>query len=134
MATQETTNSINSYSLSTMASDRRSKAQRTSSTSKVSEDTAKCASCEKTFVSKEDKLMICERCEELYWIKCIKMKASVYEVLRTTESTHWFCDDCQVRAMTAVVTDRSIEETVKKYSATCTYRTLYKPDILTTQN
>ena len=46
------------------------------------------------------------------------MKASVYEVLRTTESTHWFCDDCQERAMT----DRSVEETVKKYMSGMTVR------------
>ena len=105
-----------------MALDRRSKAQRTSSTSKASEDTAKCASFEKTFVSKEDKLMICERCKEWYCIKCTKMKASVYEVLRTTKSTHWFCDDYQERAMTAVVTDRSIEETVKNYMSGMTVR------------
>ena len=50
------------------------------------------------------------------------MKASVYEVLRTTESTHWFCDDCQERAMTAVVTDKSIRETLKKYMSGMTVR------------
>ena len=50
------------------------------------------------------------------------MKASVYEVLRTTELTHWFCDDSQERAMTAVVTDRSIQETVKKYMSGMTVK------------
>ena len=88
----------------------------------MSEDTTTCASCEKTFASKEDKLMICERCEDWYCIKCIKMKPSLYEVLRTTESTHWFCDDCQERAMTVVVTDKNIEETVKQYMAGMTTR------------
>ena len=122
MGLQEAAQSIKLFpklSTAPMAGDTtRRKAQQTPSASKMREDT----SYEKTFASKEDKVMICERCEDWYCNKCIKMKPGVYEVLSTAESTHWFCDDCQKRAKTAVVTNKNIEETVKKYMAGMTVR------------
>lgn len=102
-----------------MSKPRMPRSKKTSTTTdkedKGEEESAECKVCTKTYTSPEDKLMVCERCDGWFCIKCLRMKPTVYDILRATASVHWFCDDCQEPAMTAVVTNKKIEETVQRY-------------------
>jgi hypothetical protein len=82
----------------------------------------RCKMCENIFIKENAMLMNCERCEDWFCTKCIKMKKSVYEALSQTGNAHWFCDPCQEPAMVSVMTDKHIEERCENYLKEMTTR------------
>lgn len=74
-----------------------------------------CLSCENVFTSEHDKLMECERCDSWYCIDCLKMSETVYGVMVERLDSHWYCPECEKPAITAVRTDKEIEERCAAY-------------------
>ena len=54
--------------------------------------------------------MQCERCEFWFCIKCLKIEAKAYDSLNLLPDVHWYCKDCERKAVEAVKVDKTIEE------------------------
>ena len=77
------------------------------------EEPAKCSICKDIFVSNDDKLVICDRCEEWICLPCSGLSITQYEAIDANLT--WYCPDCKLPATQAVKTDKSIEEKCKAY-------------------
>lgn len=75
-----------------------------------------CTGCQITFTEECDHLVQCERCNEWSCQKCSSITDSEYEILTNSKiNIHYFCNNCEQAAMTAVLTDAQVEEKCKKY-------------------
>ena len=77
---------------------------------------AKCHICQAVFVSDDDKLVICDRCDEWICLPCTGLSVAQYEAIDVNLT--WYCPDCKIPATQAVKTDKSIEEKCKSYFET----------------
>ncbi len=57
----------------------------------------------------------CERCDTWYCISCLNLSENEYEVLSLRADLHWFCDECENKALHAVRNDQEIEERCNTY-------------------
>jgi hypothetical protein len=73
----------------------------------VQEDT--CRYCRTVFTGEVDPMVICERCEEYICISCANLTEEEYSFLQRT-ALHWFCSACEKPALSAVKSDKLIEE------------------------
>ena len=101
--------------------------QRKKSSSKQSEsvsleNSVTCISCCNVFTGEDDKLMECERCDSWFCIECLDMSELVYNVMVERKDSHWFCSECEKPAITAVKTDKDIEERCAAYMTSITNR------------
>ncbi len=78
-------------------------------------DSLVCTKYKKQFIDKNDKLIECERCCKWWCANCCSYTDTEYEVLSRRPEIHWFCDDCQAPVITAVQTDKEIEERCNFY-------------------
>ena len=78
-------------------------------------NSAQCINCKITFVSSSDHMLQCERCDEWKCQECASITDTEYEFLTKRKDMHWFCDECDLLAMSAVITDADIEDKCKKY-------------------
>ena len=76
-------------------------------------DAAKCNVCLEIFISNNDKLVICDRCENWICLKCTGLSEAQY--LALDGNLQWYCTECKVPAIQAVKVDCSIEEKCKEY-------------------
>ena len=90
--------------------------------SNENESTATCIKCSEVFTDESNKLMICERCENRFCTNCLQMNDSVYSVMVDRKDLHWFCEECEKPAITAVRTDMEIEERCAAYMSIMTHR------------
>lgn len=81
-----------------------------------------CQICSKVFVSDSDKLMECERCNDWYCTKCLDMNDKVYKIMNDRKDIHWYCKYCELQAVTAVKTDKDIEDRCATYMKSITDR------------
>lgn len=89
-----------------------------------------CKICQLDFVNENDQLMMCERCEGAFCIKCLNMETSVYDTLKNRPDVHWYCVACDKQAMTAIKADWEIEERCATYMVTlCEKMDALKVDI-----
>ncbi|XP_052786446.1 uncharacterized protein LOC128221863 [Mya arenaria] len=79
-----------------------------------------CSKCEAVFVDIDDKLLECERCDKWFCIQCAGMEPSVYSVMVANKNLHWFCHECEKPALTAVKSDKEIEEKCAAYMSSLT--------------
>ena len=68
-----------------------------------------CEGCNKTFVDKNSKLLLCEYCDNVYCIECLQLSVTAYNVFKKN-SLHWFCAHCEDKVMKNIRNDREIEE------------------------
>ncbi len=85
-------------------------------------DSLVCTKCKKQFSDKNDKLIECERCCKWWCANCCNYTDTEYEVLSRRPEIHWFCDECQAPVITAVQTDKEIEERCNFYMDKLTSR------------
>lgn len=88
---------------------------RRASTKPQATDSLTCHICLNIFTQENAMLIYCERCEAWFCAKCLKMSKTTYQVLTQKKNAHWFCDPCQEPAMTAVVSDKHIEDRCEQY-------------------
>ena len=75
-----------------------------------------CKSCSQIFTDSDDKMLICERCDQFVCLRCSKISEAHYDFLQQSENNiHYYCDGCDLAAVTAVQTDMEIEEKCKKF-------------------
>ena len=72
-------------------------------------------SCGRTFSSKDDHMLACERCEKWICRECTNMSADMYRLLTDRPNMHWFCKACDSKVMAAVITDLDVETKCQKY-------------------
>ena len=68
---------------SIIMSSQKQKSQRTQSESEAWQ----CEGCQKTFVDKNSKLLLCEYCDNAYCIECLQLSVTAYNVFKKTAST-----------------------------------------------
>lgn len=79
-------------------------------------DRLTCKLCNKTFTSKRDKLIECERCLKWVCFTCSGLSKDEYKIsTRDDSKMHWYCLECNAPAVAAVKTDNLIEEKCKQY-------------------
>ena len=74
---------------------------------------AKCRMCSQIFYNENDKLVVCDRCEDWVCLPCARLSDAQYEAIDV--NLLWYCSDCKVPAVQAVKVYRSIEEICKAY-------------------
>ena len=57
----------------------------------------------------------CERCDTWYCISCLNLSEKEYTVLSVRAVFHWFCEECENKALHAVRNDQEIEERCSTY-------------------
>ena len=62
--------------------------------------------------------MQCERCDVWLCTECLKMDDALYESINKRPDMHWYCKDCERKAVEAVKTDKSIEKRCDQYFET----------------
>ena len=100
----------------------RKKSHSKQSESLSSENSVICISCSNVFTGEDDKLMECERCDCWFCIECLDMSELVYNVMVERKDSHWFCSECEKPAITAVKTDKEIEERCAAYMSSVNNR------------
>ena len=68
-----------------------------------------CKMCDEEFGDRDDKFVVCGRCEEPYCIECLGMRADQCNLL-SDPAFHWYCPNCKAPALHAVRDDFDIEE------------------------
>ena len=58
--------------------------------------------------------LTCERCKSCFCSKCCKCSGEHIEVLRASDAS-WFCHPCKEKALTAIHTDKEIEDRCAEY-------------------
>jgi len=86
------------------------------------DDKTVCHMCDKVFIDDGDMLLECERCDEWFCTECLTMSAEVYKIMVDRKDIHWFCPECEKQAITAVKTDKDIEEKCAAYMSSMTNR------------
>ena len=71
--------------------------------------------CHAQYIKFTDKLMICERCDCWFCIKCLKTFSNEYEVLSSISDCHWFCPECEEQALTGVKIGIDVEAKCRQY-------------------
>ena len=61
-----------------------------------------CKFCKHDFVDEDGALIICERCDACVCVPCANFSPSEYGILQRSTRLHWFCDECENPAMSAV--------------------------------
>ena len=84
------------------------------------ESEATCKICKKTFTEKTDQLIRCERCNVWTCRACAKLTEDQYKFMTERHDLHWFCNNCEQPAMSAVLTHKNIEEKCQAYCAKIT--------------
>ena len=80
------------------------------------EDTQICYLCNVTFKNMDDKMVTCESCDQWVCLHCSDLSSKEYDLLcLTSNSIHWFCKNCNGKALTAVKADNLIEQRCKEY-------------------
>ena len=75
-----------------------------------------CKVCHIDFNNENDRLIICERCNEPECFPCSHLETeSEYETLTRSSRLHYYCVECEQPAILAVQNDNLIEENCKKY-------------------
>ena len=77
-----------------------------------------CKICQCVFCDEDDKLIECGRCEKWECINCSQMSEKQYDLLNDKSlgvRLHWFCNECNALAISAVKTDKEIEEKCRQY-------------------
>ena len=77
-----------------------------------------CKICQCVFCDEDDKLIECGRCEKWECINCSNMSEKQYDLLNDKSlgvRLHWFCNECNALAISAVKTDKEIEEKCRQY-------------------
>ena len=88
----------------------------TSSSARDDNYTTKCnGTCGQIFSENNADMIQCERCERWTCLACSQISELEFDLVSKKKKFHWFCDSCEISAMTAVVTDASIEEKIKTY-------------------
>ena len=77
------------------------------------EQPAKCHICQAVFISNDDQLVLCDRCDEWICLPCSGLSITQYEAIDANLT--WYCPECKLPATQAVKTDKSIEEKCKSY-------------------
>ena len=101
---------------------KKSQSKQSVSNANDNDDTATCVKCYEVFTDQNDKLMLCERCENWFCTNCLQMDDDVYSVMVDRKDLHWFCEECEKPAITAVRTDKEIEERCAAYMSSITHR------------
>ena len=71
-------------------------------------------SCGLTFTGSDQKMLQCERYEKWCCIDCAGVYSDIqYDLMAPNWKFNWFCDACEINAMSAVATDAHVEERVK---------------------
>ena len=79
-----------------------------------------CIKCMSVFVDEDDKLLGCERCSNWFCAKCLGLTDIEYEVMGKRKDFHWFCEECEKPAISAVLSDKQIEEKCAAYMQSMT--------------
>ena len=77
-----------------------------------------CTICQYVFCDEDYKLIECGRCEKWECINCSNMSEKQYDLLNDKSlgvRLHWFCNECNALAISAVKTDKEIEERCRQY-------------------
>lgn len=69
-----------------------------------------CKFCKVVFVNEDDPMVICERCEDYVCISCANLSTEEYSFLQRTQLVHWFCQACEKPALSAVKSEKLVEE------------------------
>ena len=80
-----------------------------------SDEAWKCKVCSTEFNDDNDHVVECERCELYVCQTCLKIDDVQYAAF-SLPNVHYFCDDCDIAAVTAVKTDADIDAKIKAYS------------------
>ena len=78
-----------------------------------------CKICENLYSNETDRLLECNRCTFKFCLPCLpEMDEADYNILsKPNLGCHWYCKECEKDALTAVKTDREIEERCKTFMA-----------------
>ena len=59
-------------------------------------DPVQCCKCQKTFADQNDKLLLCELCEETWKCdKCLNLSPEMYRALQESQDLTWICPPCK---------------------------------------
>ena len=103
----------------------KSRVKKSQSKQSVNNDTdsnVTCVQCSDVFTDDNDRLMVCERCENWFCTECLHMSDDVYQVMVDRRDIHWFCQECEKPAISAVKSDKEIEEKCAAYMSSVTDR------------
>lgn len=79
------------------------------------EDVLTCTKCKSDFRDPNDKLIQCERCDKWFCVTCLKMEDTHYSLISQRPDMHWYCQECEKKALEAVKNEKSIEERCDYY-------------------
>ena len=85
------------------------------SVSNYIDDQLTCQTCSEVYKDPNDKLLECERYENWYCTGCLEMSDDVYDLMVARKDLHWFCTECEKPAISAVKTNKEIEEKCAAY-------------------
>ena len=58
-----------------------------------------CIGCKKEFKDTNSRILECDRCEDHYCTRCIKLSDVEYELLNSRKDLHWYCGKCESKVM-----------------------------------
>ena len=79
------------------------------------DDTWKCELCKDIFDDPDCKMLECEYCEEKFCTECLDMEDDEYKLMTNRQDLHWFCQQCQKKAMMSIKTEKEIEDRCNAY-------------------
>jgi len=74
-----------------------------------------CGGCKKDFKDANSKLLECERCDGHYCVRCAKMSDDEYELLSNRKDIHWFCGDCDTKAMQSIQLAKEMDKKLGEF-------------------
>ena len=83
-------------------------------------DEIECKDCNKVFTEEGDRIIECERCEEWACLPCSGLSENDYQFITDSNNPaiHWYCNNCNGKAISAIKSDKQIEEKCKEYFQT----------------
>lgn len=84
------------------------------------DDPQKCKHCGNT--DDGNGLIECERCSEINCSECVELTLDQCKQIQELPCVHWYCKGCEESAISAVKTDRDIEEKCNLYMSQMTAR------------
>ena len=81
----------------------------------ASGSTSACSKCKLPFIDMDSDCIECERCDGWFCMNCCGLSSTDFRLFQEVRAAHWFCFQCESRAIEAVKTDQVVEERCSKF-------------------
>ena len=69
-----------------------------------------CKFCKLVSLNVNDATVACDRCGDIICNNCAKLSKTECSLIRRNKTVHWYCQDCQQPALSAVKSEKMVEE------------------------